>query len=230
MLSSNSDADGLRFIVDAVVELQLRAREGDDAAKEAIEQVRQTGNPSRLISLLSQDATASSSKGVNALHALAVSVPRSAGAGIGRSNYASIQDFADAVTVKYQQFYDDAYANAYRMVDLKLLKNERLAIGSKIDRDARFQLRDWLLNSEGIQEGAGQIIAVNRRLYDPLGSGLYRQPDVYIPGARLILDGSLEMKAATAPQILGFRAYSGGANVTIIKPTAEPGSFSFLFR
>ncbi|MBL9093032.1 MAG: hypothetical protein JNL96_17570, partial [Planctomycetaceae bacterium] len=159
-----------------------------------------------------------------------VSGSRTTGASIGRSNYASIQEFADAVTVRYQQFYDDAYANAYSLVKLKLLKNDRLVIGSRIDRDARLQLRDWLLNSEGIQEGAGQIIAVNRRLYDPLGSGLYRQPDVYIPGARLILDGSLEMKTATAAQIRGFRAYSGGANVTIIKPTAEPGSFSFLFR
>lgn len=118
-----------------------------------------------------------------------------------------------------------------RLVNQGLIRNDNLVIGSRVDRFARDGLRQWLA-AEGIQEGAGRIIAVNRRLYDPLGSGPYRQPDVYIPGARLILDGSLEWKVATSPQILGFRAYSGGANVTIIRPTVLPkgGSYSFVFR
>lgn len=115
-----------------------------------------------------------------------------------------------------------------RRVAQGLVENDRMVIGAEIDRFARVNLRQWLA-TEGIQEGRGQIIAVNRRLYDPLGSGLYRQPDVYIPGSRLILDGTIAEKTATMPQIIGFRNYSGGANVTIIRPTQEGGSYSIRF-
>jgi hypothetical protein len=93
---------------------------------------------------------------------------------IGRSNFRTAQEFADAVTVKYQQLYEQGHANVIRLVNQGLVKKDRVVIGGKIDKFARDGLRQWLDVDEGIQEGVGQIIAVNRRLYDPLGSGLYR--------------------------------------------------------
>jgi len=161
---------------------------------------------------------------------ISVSVPGSApAAGIGRSKFPTIQDFADAVTVKYQQLYDQGHALVSQRVAQGLIADNRTIIGAEIDVFARQGLRRWLANAEGIVEGRGKIISVNRRLYDPAGTGLYRQPDVYIPGAGLILDGSIMRKTVTMPQIVDFRSYSTGANVTIIRPMLEGGSYSFLF-
>jgi hypothetical protein len=137
---------------------------------------------------------------------------------------------ADATLLRYQQFYEDGYAITMRRVQQGLVKNDRMVIGSEIDRYARVQLRDWLLNIEGIQEGPGQLIAVNRRLYDPKLSGAYRQPDVYIPGAKLIFDGTIAEKTGTLGQMVDFRRFSGGANVVIVRPAAEGGSYGIIFR
>ena len=52
---------------------------------------------------------------------------------------------------------------------------------------------------EGIGEGQGQLIQVNRYLYDPGGSGSYRIPDVSIPGANQIYDATLGFKSWSTP-------------------------------
>ena len=60
---------------------------------------------------------------------------------------------------------------------------------------------------------------VNRRLYDPAGSGAYRIPDVYIPGANAIFDGTIAEKTNLLQQTIDFNSFSGGGNVTIIRPS-----------
>lgn len=107
-----------------------------------------------------------------------------------------------------------------------LVKNDPTAIGSRVDSIARTGMRDWLMNVEGIQEGPGQIIQVNRRLYDPAGSGAYRIPDVYVPGVRSIFDATIAEKTISLPQTIDFRAFFGGGNVTIVRPSTlvTPGA------
>jgi len=99
-------------------------------------------------------------------------------------------EFRDAVFRRYQQFYDQGYAIAQRRVAAGRLANNARDIGSATDRFARLQLRRWLA-SEGIEEGAGGIIQVNRWLRDPASSTAYRIPDVRIPGARISFDGTI---------------------------------------
>ncbi|HTV31276.1 MAG TPA: hypothetical protein VMF32_26310 [Xanthobacteraceae bacterium] len=137
---------------------------------------------------------------------------------IGRSGFRNIGEFTDAVTAKYQELYDESYANVMSSVSQGLLPNDPLIIGNKTDALARVDLRDWL-NAEGISEGPGQIIQVNRRLYDPIGSGNYRVPDVHVPGSQTILDGSLQFKTDAMMQILDYQAFSSGEKVTIIRPS-----------
>lgn len=158
-----------------------------------------------------------------------MSVPRTAGAGIGRSNFRSINEFGDAVFDRYQQFYDQGFSIAQRRVAAGRLANNARDIGSATDRYARLQLRRWLAN-EGIDEGAGGIIQVNRWLRDPTaGSSSYRIPDVRIPGANISLDGTIGWKSATTPQIRDFRLFSGSDNVTIVRPTQIGGSYGIVF-
>jgi hypothetical protein len=136
---------------------------------------------------------------------------------------------ADATLLRYQQFYEDGYALTMRRVQQGLIKNDRLTIGSEVDAYARDNMRIWLA-AERIEEGPGQLVAVNRRLYDPTGSGAYRQPDVYVPGAKLIFDGTIGEKSSTLGQMVDFRRFSGGANVVIVRPAAEGGSYGLVFR
>lgn len=158
-----------------------------------------------------------------------VSVPRTTGAGIGRSNFRSINEFGDAAFDRYQQFYDQGFSVAQGRVAAGRLANNDRDIGNATDRYARLQVRRWLAN-EGIEEGAGGIIHVNRWLRDPTaGSSAYCIPDVRIPGANISLDGTIGWKSATTAQIRDFRLFSGGDNVTIVRPTQEGGSYGVVF-
>jgi hypothetical protein len=106
-----------------------------------------------------------------------------------------------------------------------LVRNNRTVIGSRVDSIARAGMRDWLLQVEGIEEGAGRIIQVNRRLYNLTGAG-YRIPDVYIPGARSVYDATIAEKTISSPQAIDFRVFSGGGNVTIVRSSTlvTPGA------
>ncbi|HUO91805.1 MAG TPA: hypothetical protein VMU22_02735 [Rhizomicrobium sp.] len=141
---------------------------------------------------------------------------------IGNSGFRSIDEFTDAVTEKYQALYDQHYAGTMDLVSRDLIPNDPLIIGRRTDALARVDLRDWLANEEGINEGTGQIIQINRRLYDPSGSGNYRVPDVYIPRSKTILDGSLQFKTGSMSQVTDYQAFSGGANVIVIRPATAP--------
>jgi hypothetical protein len=135
-------------------------------------------------------------------------------------------EFDAAVGTKYQQLVDQGYNQVMKSVSKGLVPNDPLAIGNRMDSFARTGMRRWLQNAEGINEGPGQIIQVNRRLYTPAGGGGYRIPDVYIPGARSIYDATISEKSIHLPQVIDFRAFSSGANVTIVRPSTlvTPGA------
>jgi hypothetical protein len=82
--------------------------------------------------------------------------------------------------------------------------------------------------SEGISEGPSDLVQLNRWLCDPAGSGSYRIPDVRIPDGNLIMDGTIGLKWWETPQIKDFYKYSGGNNITIVRPTELGGSYSIL--
>lgn len=165
-----------------------------------------------------------------------MSVPRAAvaeaegfiGPTIGRSGYRTMGEFSDAVTARYQRFYDMAYSRVQAKVAAGTIPGDAMTVGARTDRIARTALRQWLKSSEGIQEGSGRIIQVNRWLRDPAGSGAYRIPDVRIPGARLSLDGTIGWKDATTPQLIDIRAFSGD-NILIVRPTQIGGSYGVYF-
>jgi RHS repeat-associated protein len=156
-----------------------------------------------------------------------VSVPRSApAAGIGRSNW-TVSQFRDAVFDRYQQFYDMAYARVQARVAAGKMAGDALTVGQRTDGIARAALRSWL-KSEQIVEGAGGVIQVNRYLRNPAG-GTWRVPDIRIPGANIIFDGTIGKKTPGMAQIIDFRAFSGGNNVMIVRPTQLGGSYGLVF-
>ena len=137
---------------------------------------------------------------------------------IGRSGYRTAAEFDSAVYAKYQELVDQGYSQTMKFVASGALPNNPMVIGREVDTFARTGLRDWLRIVEGIEEGPGRIIQINRRLYDPAGGGAYRVPDVYIPAARSIYDATIAEKTISLQQVIDFHAFSGGANVTIVRP------------
>jgi len=141
------------------------------------------------------------------------------GLSLGRSGYRSIDEFGDAALKQYQSFYDQHYEDVARLARNPAIPNSSFLIRRRVDGLARQNMREWL-RSEGIPEGPGEVVQINRRLYDPAGSGAYRVPDVYIPDANTILDGSLAQKFGSNPQIANFGRFSGGARTTIVRPSS----------
>ena len=176
----------------------------------------------------------SAAKGAGAAKEL--SVPRAVvseaegfiGPTIGRSGYRTMSQFRDAVVAKYQGFYDRAFQLASTRAAAGRIARDQTTIGRFTDAVARRDIRRWLLHAEGIQEGPGRIIQVNRRLIDAAGSGAYRIPDVRIPGARLSLDGTIGWKSADTPQLIDIRRFSGD-DVLVVRPTQIGGSYGVYF-
>lgn len=142
-------------------------------------------------------------------------------------------DLRDAVGVRYQALYDQGYTVTMNRVRQGLVANNPTAIGSEVDSFARTGLRQWL-GSQGISE---QMVRVNRRLYDPFGSGVYRIPDVYIPSTKSVFDGTIGFKTSEWDQTIQFHDFSDWGNVTIVRPTQMPvpagqpqGSYGLIFR
>jgi YD repeat-containing protein len=149
---------------------------------------------------------------------------------IGSSGYASMQELSDAAFAKYQGFVDDGYSAAQQALENGKLQvpsgvSRNTVLGQFTDQYARTAMSEWL-DGEGIGEGAGESVQLNRYLYDPAGSGSYRIPDVSLPGANQIYDATLGFKSWSTPQIRGFYQYSGGSNITIVRPTQLGGSYS----
>lgn len=155
-------------------------------------------------------------------------------AGTGKfGRFGDAQTFADEAFARYQRYTDDAYTaatNAYengRLVVPDGMSPDTI-IGQRTDAIARIRMSRWLDN-EGIAEGPGETVQLNRWLRDPSGSGNYRIPDVSIPDANLIMDGTIGFKWQNTPQVLDFRNFSGGSNITIVRPTQLGGSYSLLW-
>ena len=147
---------------------------------------------------------------------------------IGRSGYRTMAEFSDAVATRYQSAYDRAFQLAQSRAAAGRIAGDQTTLGRFTDAIARRDVRRWLAGSEGINEGPGRIIQVNRWLRDPAGSGAYRIPDVRIPGVRLSLDGTIGWKGPTTPQLVDIRAFSGD-NILIVRPTQIGGSYGVYF-
>jgi hypothetical protein len=97
--------------------------------------------------------------------------------------------------------------------------------GQRTDAYARDAIRGWV-ESENL---ADDVVLINRRLYEP-GEGLaYRIPDIRVPDANLILDGTIGWKWGTTAQIGDFRAFSG-ARIIVVRPSALGGPYTPLAR
>ena len=137
---------------------------------------------------------------------------------IGRSGFRSIEELHDAVLAKYQALYDHHYASELQLAERGVSSLSPFALGRRVDDLTRVGMRDWL-KYEGILEGPTGMVRINRRLYEPIGSGAFRRPDIYIPEVNSVLDGSLGAKTSSMDQIADFGRFSGGAKTTIIRPS-----------
>lgn len=80
-------------------------------------------------------------------------------------------------------------------------------------------LKAWF-DSDGIPEGTGGIVQMNRWLRDPVGSGLYVGPDVRIPGAGKIFDASVGFEPFNNTQIVRFGQCSNGDMIILVQPAS----------
>jgi hypothetical protein len=130
------------------------------------------------------------------------------------------------VATAYQQYYNDAWqqtVNQFNQGNITVPAGQswQTVLGQQTDAAARQALLRYL-DAQNISEGPGGQVLVNRRLYDPSGSGAYRIPDVSIPSAGLILDGTIGTKTLATPQIQDFMNW-GNSRVNIVTPTVLPG-------
>ncbi|WP_437975559.1 SpvB/TcaC N-terminal domain-containing protein [Sorangium sp. So ce295] len=136
----------------------------------------------------------------------------------------------DVIARNYQRYYNDAWLRVVAKFNRGEIQippelNWRTVLGQRTDAYARARLRNFLAR-EGIPEGPGEDVLVNRFLRDPSGSGAYRIPDVRINSEQLILDGTIGVKTPTTPQIVDFVNFSGGFGVRVIRPQVGPLSGS----
>ena len=128
----------------------------------------------------------------------------------------------ELIAANYQRYYTEAWQQVVRRfnqgkISIPSRVHWRTVLGQEVDSIARTRLRLYLTR-EGISEGHGTSVLVNRRLNDPSGSGKYRVPDVRLDDSRLIMDGTIGGKTPNSPQVRDFRIFSGGYQVRIIRP------------
>jgi hypothetical protein len=126
----------------------------------------------------------------------------------------------------YQRYYNEAAGAVVKRFNQGQIRVPsgmpwETTLGQHVDAIARARLRTFL-RREGVSEGPGEDVAVNRWLRDPAGSGRYRIPDVKLDNSRQILDGTIGEKQLTDPQPSDFAAFSGGYDVRIIRPQSGP--------
>jgi RHS repeat-associated protein len=128
----------------------------------------------------------------------------------------------ELIAAHYQRYYTEAWQQVIQQFNRGKFSvpagmNWRTILGKEVDAIARARLRLYLAR-EGIAEGRGESVLVNRRLYDPSGSGRYRVPDVQLDESRLIMDGTIGGKDMNSPQVRDFQTFSGGYRVLIVRP------------
>jgi hypothetical protein len=107
----------------------------------------------------------------------------------------------------------------------------RTVLGGRLDKYSRDALRDWL-GAQGIAEGRGQDVMVNRRVYMPgpvqEGEPFYRIPDLRFPNEAVTVDLTIGRKTPTTPQVQDFQkatattARPQGDDVLIVGPSRGP--------
>jgi hypothetical protein len=90
-----------------------------------------------------------------------------------------------------------------------------------------WETTEWL-RSEGISEGPGSVVQINRWMRDPAGSGVYRIPDVRLTRPGVIMDATIGHKGWSSLQIRQFHSFSSGNRITIVRPTQLGGSYSLI--
>ena len=131
-----------------------------------------------------------------------------------------------AIATNYQRYIDEAAAEVIKQFNRGSISIPegmpwQTVIGQRIDAAARARLRRFL-GREGIAEGPGMDVLVNRRLNDPTGSGLYRIPDLKLDRSRRILDLTIGEKPPGTPQLRDFEDFSGGFDVEVLRPQTGP--------
>jgi RHS repeat-associated protein len=125
----------------------------------------------------------------------------------------------------YQRYYNEAWINVIKRFNAEEISipsglNWKTYLGQIADKYARNRLKSFL-KREGIAEGPGMDVLVNRWLRDPMGSGKYRIPDVKLEQTGIILDGTIGNKTVNTPQIQDFIKFSIGNKVIIIRPKVK---------
>ena len=144
---------------------------------------------------------------------------------IGRSGFKTWEEFNAEAYKRYQQYVDEAHAAAKQAdADGLLRGNRNTRVGNVVDQRSRARMRAWL-ESEGIPEGPGELVQLNRWLRDPSGSGLYVRPDFQSPG--LIMDATVGKKPPGTKQLERNAEYSGNPT-TVVRPTELGGSCTVL--
>lgn len=104
--------------------------------------------------------------------------------------------------------------------------NPNTRVGDFVDRESTRRLKGWL-DYEGLPESSTGLVQMNRWLRDPTpGSSLYVRPDVRIPRAGVIYDATVGFKPYNSTQLMRFDQFSGGDQITVIRPGAVGGSYS----
>jgi RHS repeat-associated protein len=153
-------------------------------------------------------------------------VAESIGPKIGRSGYESWSEFNGEAYRRYQQYTDEAYDGALRAERSGLLQgNPNTRVGTFVDDVSRARLAAWL-KYEGIREGPGGSVQLNRWLRNPAGTGEYVRPDVQLPGA--IMDATVGRKSPQSVQLRRNAEYSGGKPTTIVRPSQLGGSCTVI--
>lgn len=132
------------------------------------------------------------------------------------------------ITNNYKRYYAEGWERAVRKfnrgeITIPARMNWQTALGQEVDGFARLRLRRYLAR-EGISEGRGQDVLVNRWLRDPSGSGEYRIPDVRLTQTGTILDGTIGKKTLETPQMKDMVEFSGGNRIIIVRPRSSSDS------
>lgn len=149
---------------------------------------------------------------------------------IGKSGFEASSEFADESFMRYQNYVNEGYDLAVAAESKGLLRgNQNTRIGDFVDRYSATEYRAWL-SSEGITEGPGNLVQMNRWLRDPAGSGKYVRPDIRIPMSGNILDATVGWKWGGDRQIIRFDEFSSGDIITNVRPQQLEGSYSIWPR
>jgi hypothetical protein len=141
----------------------------------------------------------------------------------------------DALVSNVEQRYQAAFKEGFERAQQRIASGislgypmdmpQQLQIGLFADQLAKRGVSSYL-ESIGLTEGPGQIVALNRWAYDRQGSGFYVRPDVLIdfgPNYRHWIDGksSYVNDGVVPKQLQDFFRYAGSQSGTVATPVGS---------